>query len=157
MPWTTHQKDEFKRTVGKRVKETREAQRLSVADVARRADIPRQYIYDLEGGIRVSVANVVNAARALGTSVDYLLGLSEHRGAAHHCCEVAADRDAFTRFAQGPDRWLVPQEDGSYQPFDVTPGAPLPAMKVWKGRTVELIACGVYRWEGHVYRVGQVD
>lgn len=66
-----------KRAVGRRARAERERQGLTVAEVAERAGMPRQYVYDLEGGVRVSVRNVCGAARALGVTVDYLLGLDE--------------------------------------------------------------------------------
>ena len=70
---TPAQKDEEKRATGRRVREAREQARMTVTQLAERAGVPRQYVYDLEGGIRVSVTNVLAVARALNLTTDYLL------------------------------------------------------------------------------------
>jgi len=63
-------KFEARRAVGRRVSLMRKTLGLSVAGLAEHAGIPRQYVYDLEGGIRVSVTNVFAVAKAMRVSTD---------------------------------------------------------------------------------------
>lgn len=150
------QKETEKRAVGHRVTKARVAAGLSVAEVARRAGLPRQYIYDLEGGVRVSIANVAGAAKALGLSVDFLLGFTEHSEGCctHSCCAVSADRDAWLRFGGASGRWLTQQPDGSFKMYEGNKQTIKSIMLDVHGRAVELLRCGLYRWNGVLYTVG---
>lgn len=156
MGLSRQEKEETKRAVGRRARAIRKAMGLSVTEVAERAEVPRQYVYDLEGGIRVSITNVVAVSRALRVSVDYVLGLSEegpcgrHNGTTHHCCAVAADRDACTRLEMPG---LVRRADGTYA--DAKQGLRGAGMaELTSGEPIELIRCGEYKWRGRIWKVG---
>ena len=100
-------KDRAKRDTGKRVRALREHQGFTVAELAERAGVPRQYIYDLEGGVRVSITNVLAAARALDAPTDYLLGLSSER-ACSRCGAATGVQIVLWEFACGRTRsWCV--------------------------------------------------
>lgn len=146
------QKETMKRAVGRRARRTRERQGLTVAEVARRASLPRQYVYDLEGGIRVSIVNVTGVALALGVSCDWLLGLHEARGQTHHCCMTAADRDALHRFTKPG---LLRLADGTFTDDLGDVGASTSMIAMATGDPIELIECGRYRWRGQEYHVGE--
>jgi transcriptional regulator with XRE-family HTH domain len=65
--------------IGSRVRLLREARRLDAASLASRASISRAHVYRIEEGERpnVSAVTVGRLARALGTSADYLIGLTD--------------------------------------------------------------------------------
>lgn len=79
----------LKRATGKRVRLQREMRGLTVTELAERAHLPRQYVYDLEGGLRVTVRNTVAVARAMRLCLDWLLTgepcLCAARGAERSC------------------------------------------------------------------------
>lgn len=67
-------REALKRATGKRVRLQREMRGLTVTELAERAHhLPRQYVYDLEGGLRVTVRNTVAVARAMRLCLDWLL------------------------------------------------------------------------------------
>ncbi len=68
-------------TMRRRLREVREQRRMSIKEVAEAAGLSVSQLYRLEKGERPRVAAITLAriARALDTSVDYLLGLSEER------------------------------------------------------------------------------
>src|SRR5215475_246495 len=112
-------REQAKRDTGKRVRRMRESLGLTVSELADRAGVPRQYIYDLEGGLRVSITNIVAAALGLGLSVDYLLGIKGSSDTAQHnithdCCLTAARLDAAGR---APGTVLVRAADGPLHPY----------------------------------------
>jgi transcriptional regulator with XRE-family HTH domain len=72
----TEDRASLAKQTGDRVAFLRAARGWTVSELAAAAGIPRQYVYDLEDGVRVSVRNVVGAARALDVTTDYLLGLA---------------------------------------------------------------------------------
>ena len=148
----SEEKDQEKRSTGRRVREAREQARLTVTELAERAGVPRQYIYDLEGGIRVSVTNVTAVARALEVSTDHLLGLEAPREV-HQCCIVAADRDAWVRFHTEADGLIRMGNGRHWVPTkDVLRGS---VMQAVTGKAVRLISCSTYEYDGEVYRVGE--
>jgi len=65
--------------LAERLRELRETRGYTQAELAKRARISSAYICRIEGGDRTNVGSktVVKLARALGTSVDYLLGRPE--------------------------------------------------------------------------------
>ena len=146
------EKDEERRATGRRVRGARERARLSVSELAERAGLPRQYIYDLEGGIRVSVTNVASVSRALHVSTDYLLMGHEDKPL-HQCCHVAADRDAWVRFHTDTDG-LIRMGNGRYwvPTKQVLQGS---VMSTVTGKPIRMISCSVYEYDGEVYRVGE--
>ncbi len=156
------EKDEERRATGRRVRMARERARLSVSELAERAGLPRQYVYDLEGGIRVSVTNVAAVSRAMGVSMDYLIGIQPGQDAArpgapvHDCCYVAADRDACLRLDPG-GAGLVRLRDGTYVPLDTLAKELLDGGIAEKitGDRIEMIRCGEYRWRGETWRLGE--
>jgi len=68
-------------TMRRRLREVREERRMSIKEVAEAAGLSVSQLYRLEKGERPRVAAITLAriARALHTSVDYLLGLREER------------------------------------------------------------------------------
>jgi len=120
-------KFEARRAVGRRVSLMRKTLGLSVAGLAEHAGIPRQYVYDLEGGIRVSVTNVLSVAKAMRVSTDYILGLAEepsYQNVTHGCCHVAARVDAFNRlrgvaYYKTADGSMMPGERGQFVDSDI--------------------------------------
>jgi len=63
----------LRRETGRRVRAGRGRAGLTGSELAGRAAIPRQYVYDLEGGLRVTVRNTVAVAKALHLCLDWLL------------------------------------------------------------------------------------
>ena len=120
-------KFEARRAVGRRVSLMRKTLGLSVSELAEQAGIPRQYVYDLEGGIRVSVTNVFAVAKAMRVSTDYILGLAEepfYQSVTHGCCHVAARVDAFNRlrgvaYYKTADGSMMPGERGQFVDSDI--------------------------------------
>lgn len=67
-------------TLQKRLRQVREQRRMSIKEVAEAAGLSISQLYRLEKGERPRVAAITlgRIARALGTSVDYLLGLKDN-------------------------------------------------------------------------------
>jgi transcriptional regulator with XRE-family HTH domain len=65
--------------IGARVRLLREAQRIEAGDLASRAKMSRAAVYRIESGERpnASAVTVGRLAQALGTSADYLIGLTD--------------------------------------------------------------------------------
>ena len=149
-------KFEARRAVGRRVSLMRKTLGLSVAGLAEHAGIPRQYVYDLEGGIRVSVTNVFAVAKAMRVSTDYILGLAEepfYQSVTHGCCHVAARVDAFNRL-RGVAYYKT--ADGSMMPGErVAKVGSGGALRDISGADVELERCGHYTWKGESWKIGE--
>jgi transcriptional regulator with XRE-family HTH domain len=66
-------------TLGQRIKMLREKRGLGVRELARKADVKHTTLSQLERGIRADVTTETakRIARALGVSVDYLIGMYE--------------------------------------------------------------------------------
>ena len=93
-PNTAEDKSALKGEVGKRVRALRLALELTVPKVAELGGVPKQYIYDLEGGVRVSITNIIAAARALGATTDYLLGVGAWKAATDLTVDNVWDEEA---------------------------------------------------------------
>ena len=64
--------------LGKRIREVRQRKGLSQSELSRLSGIPRSLITNVEAGRRtLSLLNARAVARALGVSVDYLIGTFE--------------------------------------------------------------------------------
>jgi hypothetical protein len=113
----------------------------------------------MEQGRRLSIRNLRAIAIALDVSADYLLGLTDDpsctAGRTHTCCQLVAEADAWLRthlhYDDEPqssrERWLPfwARLSGSLRkilPHDAGPNR------------VELIECGVYSFDGQVFRRG---
>jgi len=60
-------------TIGDRIKEVREAKRMTQEDLATRSNLSKGFISELENGKRgVSTDNLMSIANALGATLDYL-------------------------------------------------------------------------------------
>ena len=149
-------KFEARRAVGRRVSLMRKTLGLTVAELAANAGIPRQYVYDLEGGIRVSVTNVFSVAKAMRVSTDYILGLAaepHYQNITHACCQVAARVDAFNRL-RGVAYYKT--ADGSMMPGErVASVGTGGALREISGADVELERCGEYKWRGESWTIGE--
>ncbi|MDR0324631.1 MAG: helix-turn-helix domain-containing protein [Oscillospiraceae bacterium] len=67
---------EFKRDVGKRIKEKRVAMKLSREEFSYQADISPKFLYDIESGRKgLSAENLRKVAQALAVSTDWLVGI----------------------------------------------------------------------------------
>ena len=66
-------------TLGDRIKMLREKHNLGIRELARMADVKHSTLVQLERGRRVDVTTETakRIARALGVSVDYLIGMYE--------------------------------------------------------------------------------
>jgi transcriptional regulator with XRE-family HTH domain len=64
--------------LGERIREVRQRKGLSQSELARLSGVARSLITNVEAGRRtLSLANARDVARALGVSVDYLIGTFE--------------------------------------------------------------------------------
>ena len=90
--------------VGERIKQRRVEKRLSAAELARRAEMSRGYLSELEAGLapRPSGAVLYRVATVLGTTVADLLGEPETR---------PSDREVPTVLAELAEREQWPEED----------------------------------------------
>jgi transcriptional regulator with XRE-family HTH domain len=83
-------------TFGERLKRLREVVGWSQNELARRSGVPRPTISDLEAGKQrgLTVANARKLARALGVSLDLLIGPEEDEDVEHpwRCWEVSDAR-----------------------------------------------------------------
>lgn len=155
MPDQERNHDELRRLrleTGRRVRRLRHAHGYSPSALAREAQVPRSYVYDLEAGRRVTVRNVVAVAHVLKASTDYLLGLTARDERTHECCAVAADRDAWRRTAVGEA--LVQFPDGSWRGVQSIIQAHASVREAVTGERVCLESCGIYRVGGRRYRIG---
>ena len=65
---------EIRSTVGRRIKEYREGQRIGLTELARLTDVSRSYLYQIESGESSPTARILKSiARALGVTVSDLL------------------------------------------------------------------------------------
>jgi transcriptional regulator with XRE-family HTH domain len=149
-------REQAKRDTGKRVRQLREQRGWSVQELAEAAGVPRQYVYDLEGGVRVSITNIVAASIGLNVSVDYLLGRDQStHGHTHDCCETEARIDVLRRRIE-PSGAMIRLPDGTVVPWGkLAHGGPDEAMVTATGEDIKLIRCGEYTWKGERWRVGE--
>ena len=132
-----------------RVRSLRHAHGFSATELARRAGIPRSYVYDLEAGQRVTVRNITAVAPVLHASTDYLLGLTDEDPRFHACCKFAAERDVWRRVA---DDLMVRFPDGSWRA--VRGILDRSVLEEVTGEPLELVTCGVYEFRGQRFRIG---
>ena len=60
--------------VGKRIRKIREYQHFTLEQLSERADISIQFLSDIENGYKsMTVLTIVNIAKALNVSIDYML------------------------------------------------------------------------------------
>ncbi len=73
--------EEITRTLQARLRALRQERNMSIRELASQSGLSVSQLYRLEKGERPRVAALTLAriAQALGTSVDYLLGLSDNR------------------------------------------------------------------------------
>lgn len=66
--------------IGKRVRDLRKARKLTLQDVADSAGLAKSYVWEIENGrqINPSISTLVSLTKALGTSLDALVGLDTY-------------------------------------------------------------------------------
>lgn len=63
--------------IGQRLKELRDAKRLSQSDLAEITGIPQSTLSHYERGVEISASNLIKLAHALGCTSDYILGIED--------------------------------------------------------------------------------
>jgi transcriptional regulator with XRE-family HTH domain len=92
-------------TIAARMKSLREARGLGLQEVADRAGLAKSHVWELEQGRarNPTIATAVGIARALGTSLDHLAGLTTAEPALHpEAMRIACEVDALLRRAASP-------------------------------------------------------
>lgn len=66
--------------IGKRAKDLRKARKLTLQDVADSAGLAKSYVWEIENGkqINPSISTLISLTKALGTSLDSLVGLDAY-------------------------------------------------------------------------------
>lgn len=94
-------------TISTQIKALREERGLSLQEVADRAGLAKSHVWELEQGrsINPTIATAVGIARALGTSLDHLAGLTTAEPALHpEAMRIACEVDALLRRVAPVDR-----------------------------------------------------
>lgn len=77
--------EQLRETFARRIRVMRERRKMRLADVERRCGIPGCRIAEYEAGKRFPTCDrLAELAGALGTSADYLLGLSDYQSPQSH-------------------------------------------------------------------------
>ena len=66
--------------IGKRVRDIRRARKLTLQDVADGSGLAKSYVWEIENGkqINPSITTLISLTKALGTSLDSLVGLDAY-------------------------------------------------------------------------------